>query len=114
MSISFLLCTSLIGIIFVISGFILYKKPPGKINHLYGYRTSSSMKSQERWDFAQKHSAKIMYRHGIYMILMSLFGLVLPISETVGSILSIGIMLFFVYKMLNRVEKDMIEQFEEA
>lgn len=32
---------------------------PKKINNLYGYRTSSSMKNQEAWDVAQRCSAKL-------------------------------------------------------
>jgi len=36
------------GLIFILAGFIMLKFPPKKINSLYGYRTSSSMKNQER------------------------------------------------------------------
>ena len=46
------------GLIFLIAGYIQHRFPPKKINHLYGYRTSASMKSQESWDFAQEYSAK--------------------------------------------------------
>jgi uncharacterized membrane protein len=113
MCISFIITSAALGIVFVITGYIFFKKPPKKINHLYGYRTSSSMKTQERWDFAQKHSAKLIYRYGIYMILISLLGLVLPISESFGAILSVGIMLVFVFLMLGRVEKDLKEKFGE-
>ncbi|MDA0356796.1 MAG: SdpI family protein, partial [Bacteroidetes bacterium] len=45
------------GLIFMLAGFIMLKLPPKKINSLYGYRTRSSMKNQERWDFSQKYSA---------------------------------------------------------
>ena len=51
-----ILCIS--GLIFLLAGFIQQRFPPKKINHLYGYRTSNSMKSQESWDFAQEYSAK--------------------------------------------------------
>ncbi|PWB20750.1 hypothetical protein DCO46_20195 [Flavobacterium sp. HTF] len=33
--------------------------PPKSINSFYGYRTSNSMKSQAKWDFAQKFSATL-------------------------------------------------------
>jgi hypothetical protein len=39
------------GLIFMLAGFIMLKFPPKKINSLYGYRTSSSMKNQERVDY---------------------------------------------------------------
>lgn len=34
--------------------------PPRKINHLYGYRTCRSMKSQAAWDFSNRFSARYM------------------------------------------------------
>ena len=34
--------------------------PPKKINYLYGYRTSRSMKNIENWNFANQYSAAFM------------------------------------------------------
>jgi len=48
----------LTGFIFSAAGLIMFKYPPKIINSLYGYRTLISMKSQERWDFAQRYSAQ--------------------------------------------------------
>ena len=47
----------LTGFIFYVAGLIQAKYPPKKINHFYGYRTSTSMRSQEIWDFSQQYSA---------------------------------------------------------
>src|SRR5690606_21805595 len=63
-----LLC---VGILFILAGAILYVFPPKKINGLYGYRTGSSMKNQQKWDFAQKYSAKIMMLTGLIFTLIS-------------------------------------------
>jgi len=63
-----LLC---VGILFILAGAILYVFPPKKINGLYGYRTSSSMKNQQKWDFAQKYSAKIMMLTGLIFSLIA-------------------------------------------
>lgn len=65
------------GAIFILAGFILYKFPPKNINGWYGYRTGASMKSQDRWDFAQTYSAKQMMKLGALLILLSFVGLVL-------------------------------------
>lgn len=43
----------------VILGIIFFKFPPKKINHLYGYRTSRSMKNQTVWDAANGYSSKL-------------------------------------------------------
>lgn len=82
----------LIGAIFIPVAAIMYLYPPGKINYLYGYRTKSSMQSQERWDFAQKFSSIQMIKCGAILVVMSFTGILFPIDEsmkfTIGCILS--------------------------
>jgi uncharacterized membrane protein len=40
---------------------VLFKRfPPKKINHIYGYRTPRSMKSQEAWDCANRYSSNAL------------------------------------------------------
>ena len=65
----------LTGSIFIIAGFIMYRFPPKKINMFYGYRTMNSMKSQERWDFSQKYSAKELMKFGGIILPFCLLGL---------------------------------------
>jgi uncharacterized membrane protein len=62
------------GIIFIVMGFIMSKKPPKEINHLYGYRTPRAMKNQKIWDYAQVYSAKVMMKYGGYFLLLCLPG----------------------------------------
>lgn len=76
------------GLIFVLVGFFVLKFPPKKINSLYGYRTSSSMSSQEKWDFAQKYSAHLMVKWGGILLLSSGLEFVFNVSEHQG--LAIG------------------------
>lgn len=41
--------------------FIIFKIfPPKKINHLYGYRTSGSMKNIYAWNLANKYSSTLL------------------------------------------------------
>ncbi len=44
---------------------------PGKINMIYGYRTTWSMKSQETWNFAHKYFGRIWFLLGILLALIS-------------------------------------------
>lgn len=60
-----------LGIIFIILGFILNIFPPKKINSLYGYRTTLSMKNKDTWDEAQKYSAKSFIFLGLLYIILS-------------------------------------------
>ncbi len=41
--------------------FIYQRFPPKKINHLYGYRTPRSMRSQEAWDCANQFCIKAFF-----------------------------------------------------
>jgi len=81
------------GAILIIAGAVMYKFPPKKVNILYGYRTMSSMKSQERWDFSQKFSSKELMKIGVFLLPVSLLGF-LDISE--GIINGIVILSIFI------------------
>ncbi|SFO15488.1 SdpI/YhfL protein family protein [Paenimyroides ummariense] len=63
-----LLC---VGIVFILAGSVMYIFPPKKINGLYGYRTQTSMQSQQKWNFAQTYSAKIMMLTGLIFTLIA-------------------------------------------
>lgn len=67
-----------VGFVFTVIGAILYSAQPTEINGFIGYRTGSSMKSQERWDFAQKYSSKVMMFCGVSMIVLSALGYFIP------------------------------------
>ncbi|MDI1317564.1 SdpI family protein [Flavobacterium sp.] len=83
----------LTGIIFTIAALILYCFPPKKINYLYGYRTPSSMKNQQVWDFSQKYSAIKMLQIGLLLIAVSFINVVITISEKQETILGIGLLI---------------------
>jgi uncharacterized membrane protein len=57
--------------------------PPKKINSIYGYRTTTSMKNQEAWDIAQKIGAINMIIMGIINGLVGLILVVLNISNNI-------------------------------
>jgi hypothetical protein len=79
------------GSIFAVMGAIMYYFPPKKINYLYGYRTGASMRSQERWNFAQKFSALQMIKGGLVMSVLSVLAYVLPIASEVKQSLGLGL-----------------------
>jgi len=64
----------LCGICFLAGAAIMYIFPPKKINWLYGYRTVASMKSPERWEFAQQYSTIQMFKASVFMIVISFTG----------------------------------------
>lgn len=101
--------SGLLGLIFIITGVIMKKFPPKKINGLYGYRTTQSMSSQQKWDLAQILSAKLFIQFGVTNTLLGIIGLFLPVKYTIGIIISmcwliIGIILLFI-KTENALKK---------
>ena len=94
----------LTGPVFVIAGIIMVKFPPKKINSLYGYRTFSSMKSQDRWDFSQKYSARELIKFGFFLTLSSLIGLVFDLSENIGILIGLGFMLIAIISLIVKIE----------
>jgi uncharacterized membrane protein len=59
----------LCGLIYIITGLVVLRYPPKKINDFYGYRTSRSKKSQAHWDYAQKEASKYIIQSGYYCLL---------------------------------------------
>lgn len=54
------------------TGLLFIKKPPRKINRLYGYRTSMSMKNQDTRNFAHYVCEKIWFKTGCIMFIITL------------------------------------------
>ena len=102
-----------VGPIFFIIGLIQLKFPPKKINHTYGYRTKSSMQSQEVWDFAQQFSAKEMIKGGLLFILLAGVGKLVVLNEIVGTSLMLLLIIGFAIFMFSRTEKAIHKQFPQ-
>lgn len=78
------------GFMFTIASVVLYYYPPKKLNAWIGYRTAASVKSQDRWDFAQKFFAAARVEAGLVMMAVSFTGYFFPEGKTFrlcGSIL---------------------------
>lgn len=106
-----LLIPLLTGPIFMVAGIILKKFPPRQINALYGYRTNRSMKSQERWNFAQTYSASEMIKLGCLLLLTSSLGLVLNLDEEIKIAIGLGMMILMVALLFVRTEKAIQQKF---
>ncbi len=110
---SLLIVPLLCGPIFILAGLILSAYPPKKINGFYGYRTPSSMKNQERWDFAQKFSGKELIKVGSILLFTSVLGFLIKPSDGIATILGLGLMIVVVVVLFIRVEKAIKERFPE-
>lgn len=109
MKIEVFLMLTIVGIVFAIIGLIMHKFPPKKINWFYGYRTNSSMKSQERWDFAQIYSAKLLALIGCCLTAISFLKMFWEVSQKTemlfGFILTIGAVVLLLIKTELAIKK---------
>jgi len=101
----------LIGIIFSIAGIIQYVFAPKQINSLYGYRTQSSMQSDERWHFAQKYSAIKMIVSGVFLSIVSLLPLIVEMNDTLQIILQPVIIVLSIAYLFYSTEKALKTRF---
>jgi uncharacterized membrane protein len=103
----------LTGIIFSVAGSIMLRFPPKKINSLYGYRTPSSMKSIERWNFAQEYSSKEIIKLGVILTTCCLFSFLSPFDNFTNMIIGLSLMVVLVIILFWRVEKAIKTKFEK-
>lgn len=99
------------GLIFLLAGYIQHRFPPKKINHLYGYRTSTSMKSQESWDFAQQYSAKKMMQMGTYITALGLLSWIIDLQLLWSVVIALTIVTIGPLLMLFKVESELKKRF---
>jgi uncharacterized membrane protein len=95
----------LVGLVFSLAAFISIKFPPKKINGIYGYRTSRSMKSQENWDTAQRYSSRLMLKQGLVMLAIGGLLIALPIHDEVSAVISVALLIISVIVLFVQTEK---------
>lgn len=105
--------TGLVGIIFIAAGILMYVFPPKKINSFYGYRTKQSMSSQEKWDFSQKFSAKLMMKSGGILFSIGLISLFLNVGETASIIIGLGGLFAVTINLIYATEKKLKQKFNK-
>lgn len=101
----------LAGAVFILIGFIQLIFPPKKINQIYGYRTSSSMKDKRSWGFAQNCAAKEMIKLGVAFTLISFIGLIFNPDENLAMVLGVTLIIAMVTIFIIRVEKAIKKNF---
>lgn len=104
----------LVGLIFIFVGLILRYSPPKKINWFYGYRTPRAMKSQARWDFAQKFSGMEMMRWGVVNVLVAFAGFWFKPDSEEANVIALIVITFAVISLFLRTEIALARKFEKT
>ena len=77
MNLEFAIGHLLIGPLMILISYIFAKYPPKKINDFYGYRTQRSMRNQDCWDFANRHSIRLMWKISLLTCVVQAIGVIL-------------------------------------
>lgn len=89
-----LIVALLIPLAMVVLGVLFVKKPPKKINYVYGYRTKRSMKNNDTWRFAHICCGKFLsIIGGIMLPVSALIMFVIPKEEQYVTVATIVIVL---------------------
>lgn len=68
-------CNLFLPVLMILIGKLFVKNPPNKINNIYGYRTSRSMKNQDTWNFAHLYCGKLWWKIGWSMLPLSVISM---------------------------------------
>ena len=83
----FCLCMDLlIPATMLMFGRIFQRRPPKRINGIYGYRTARSMKNQATWDFAHRTCGRLWSRLGLVMLPLSTLVMLPVLGADAGTV----------------------------
>ena len=102
------------GLIFYVAGYIQFKYPPKKINFLYGYRTTTSIRSQEIWDFSQTLSAKKIQQLGVYLFFGGILAYFINIDHFFAMWIGIPFVIGSPVLLIFQVEKELKRRFPKT
>lgn len=98
------------------TGILLYIHPPKKINNLYGYRTSMSMKNNDTWVFAHKYFSKMWLWTGIVSSIISFFILYFYFNSNLAEYIGLYVLFIQIIMMLPSIiltEKSLRKNFDK-
>lgn len=65
-------CNLLIPLAMVVTGYMMWKHAPKKINGTVGYRTTRSMRNTETWKFAQEYCGRLWWKTGWVLTVLTI------------------------------------------
>lgn len=76
-----LIMNALIPLTMIIFGYLYQHHPPKKVNYLYGYRTSRSMRNLDTWQYAHQHLGRNWLKYGSVTLRVTLVLMLLLINK---------------------------------
>ena len=82
--------------IMVYVGRMFLRKPPDRINALFGYRTTMSMKNKDTWTLAHQVCGRFWYRWGVILLPVSATAMLFVLGKATETVGTTGMILFCV------------------
>lgn len=82
-------CNLLIPGLMILTGRMMWKHCPKKINGLLGYRTTRSMKNMDTWKFAHEYCGRLWWRIGWIMMIPTIL-VQLPFIRSADDVIGIA------------------------
>lgn len=75
-------------------GRMFLRKPPDRINALFGYRSTMSMKNTDTWTLAHQACGRFWYRWGMVLLPVSLAAMLFTLGKPTETVGTTGMILF--------------------
>ena len=85
-----LLMDLLTPLIMIGFGRLFMTKPPLRINAVYGYRTTMSMKNKDTWEFAHKFCGRLWFWCGLALLPVAVIPLIFVLNRSIAVIGTVG------------------------
>jgi uncharacterized membrane protein len=73
-------------VVMIVFGLVFIKRPPNKVNTIYGYRTAMSMKNDDTWRFAHRFIGRLWLIIGAAALPVSAIAMLLVLDGDVAGI----------------------------
>lgn len=77
----------IVPIVMIVFGRLFKLRPPKEINHIYGYRSTRSMKNDKTWKFAHDYCGKLWFKSGWIVLVATIIKMLTLLgagTETIG------------------------------
>jgi len=91
-----LIMAVLCPVLMVAGGLMFLRAAPKKINYIFGYRTTMSMKNRDTWEFAHKYFGRLWLLLGLPLVILSVILMLLVIGKSDELISIVGLSVCFV------------------
>jgi Predicted integral membrane protein len=86
--------------VMIVFGSVCRKGAPKDINHVFGYRTTMSMKNKDTWEFAHRHCGRVWRLVGWILLVLSAAAMFFAWGKEIDAVGNFGLILILVQTVI--------------